>query len=139
MADESTIVRDIQRTIRRQLDMRGISLKAVSFDSGIPYATLLSYFTNAKDAVPHAMPVTALRKLVGHIPPDLLSLLLGDGWQIIATPEDVDHDAIAEVCRAYLATKDRAHHPDSPAGRELSSCEEEALGAKLSVVSGAAA
>lgn len=127
MADESMIVREIQLTIRRQLDQRGKSLKAIAYDSGIPYSTLLSYFPGDRDAVPHAMPVAALRKLTGHIPAELLSLLLDDGWQIVRAPEDVDHDAIAEACIAYLTSKDRAHHPDSPAGRDIAECEDNIL------------
>ena len=35
MRDESSIVRDLQLTIRRELDRRGLPLKAISFDSGI--------------------------------------------------------------------------------------------------------
>lgn len=108
MPDDSTIVRDIQLTIRRELDRRGLSLKVISFDSGIPYSTLLSYFPGDKDAVPHIMPVLALRKLTGPVPSDLLSLLLEDNWQIVRAPEECDHDAIAEACKAYLATKEKA-------------------------------
>lgn len=136
MPDESMIVREIQLTIRRELDRRGKSLKAISFDANVPYSTLLSYFPGERDAVPHAMPVAALRKLTGHIPADLLSLLLDDGWQIVRAPEDVDHDAIAEACRAYLAAKDEAHHKNSPAGRDIADCEDGTLCNKFAVVMG---
>lgn len=136
MADETTIVRDIQLTIRRELDRRGKSLKAISFDSGIPYSTLLSYFPGERDATPHAMPVAALRRLTGHIPAELLSLLLEDDWQIVRVSERVDHDEIAEACRAYLAAKDRSHHPDSPAGRDIADCEDASLRGKLVAVVG---
>jgi hypothetical protein len=44
MADAVKIVRQRQLAIRREMDRRGIALKQVEFDSGIPYATLLSYF-----------------------------------------------------------------------------------------------
>lgn len=132
--DEATIVREIQLTIRRELDRRGRSLKAISYDSGIPYSTLLSYFPGERNAVPHALPVAAVRKLTGHIPADLLSLLLPDGWQIVRAPEEVDHDAIAEACRAYLSAKEAAHRKDSPAQRDIADCEDSHLRALASNV-----
>jgi hypothetical protein len=127
VADESSIVREIQLVIRRELDRRGKSLKAISFDAGVPYSTLLSYFPGDRNAVPHAMPVAALRKLIGHIPADLMSLMLPDGWQIVHAPEEVDHDAIAEACRAYLSAKEAAHRKDSPAERDIADCEDRTL------------
>lgn len=131
MRDESSIVRDIQLTIRRELDRRGKSLKGIAYDSGIPYSTLLSYFPGERDAVPHAMPVAALRKLTGHIPADLLSLLLDDGWQIVRADERIDHDALAELAEDYVSTKMAAHHPASEAGRDLGPNELRALDAKV--------
>ena len=136
MADESSIVRDIQLTIRRELDRRGKSLKAISFDSTIPYSTLLSYFPGERDAVPHAMPVAALRKLTGHIPADLLSLLLNDGWQIVRVPEDIDHHEIADAMAEYLTTKQHAHHPESEAGHDIGPGEDGNLRVKFAVVTG---
>ena len=41
MADSVTIIRERQCVIRRELDRRGIALKAVALDSDIPYPTLL--------------------------------------------------------------------------------------------------
>ena len=38
-------------------------------------------------------------------------------------PEGIDHDELEDRCREILAAKGKAHHPDSPAGRELSECE----------------
>ena len=54
----SKIVRDRQCAIRRELDRRGVSLKVVSFDSGIPYSTLLSYFPADHDKQPAMMPAS---------------------------------------------------------------------------------
>ena len=119
MRDESSIVRDLQLTIRRELDRRGLPLKAISFDSGIPYSTLLSYFPGERDAVPHAMPVAALRRLTGYVPADLLSLLLDDGWQIVRVPENVDHDAIADWAEQYAAAKLASHRADSEHREQL--------------------
>ena len=125
--DESSIVRDLQLAIRRELDRRGMPLKAIAFDSGVPYSTLLSYFPGERDAVPHAMPVAALRRLTGHIPADLLSLLLNDGWQIVRVPECVDHDAIADWAETFAARKLAAHRADSPGGVAIVESEDSDL------------
>lgn len=128
---EAEIVRSLQRTIRNQLDQRGFSLKAAGYDSGIGYTTLVSYFTNAKDAKPSALTVAALRRLVGVLPTELLSILLPDGFHIVRAPEGIDHDRLAELMAEYLAAKNAAHHPDSEAGREIGPGEDAVLTGKL--------
>lgn len=131
MADNTNIVRAMrerQRTIRRQLDVRNISLKGLSMDSGIGYSTLLSYFPNPEgDAEPAQLPVSALYMLCGHVPDDLLSLLLPDGRAIIVIPEGTDYDEYEKHCRTFLRIKGEAHHPASPDGRDISECEEDKL------------
>ena len=129
--DESSIVRDLQLAIRRELDRRGTSLKVIGMDSGIPYSTLLSYFPGERDAVPHAMPVAALRKLTGHIPPDLLSLLLPDGWAIVRVPELVDHDVLCDLAEAYAREKLAAHRADSECAERLGPGELDRLNRKV--------
>ncbi len=57
MCDNSSIVKQRQLAIRRELDRRQIALKVVSLDSGIAYSTLASYFPAASDANPAQMPV----------------------------------------------------------------------------------
>lgn len=132
MADSTNIVRAMrerQFTIRRQLDARNISLKALSLDSGIGYSTLLSYFPNPEGtAEPALMPVSALYALCGHVPDDLLSLLLPDGRAIVVIPEGTDYDEYERHCRTFLSVKGEAHRPDSPAGREISDSEAGLLG-----------
>ena len=132
MADNTNIVsamRERQLTIRRQLDVRAISLKALSLDSGIGYSTLLSYFPNPEGrAEPALMPISALYALCGHVPDDLLSLLLPDGRAIVTIPEGVDYDEYETHCRTFLSVKGEAHHPGSPDGREISACETARLG-----------
>lgn len=136
---EAEIVRGLQRTIRRQLDDRGNSLKAVSMDSGIGYSTLLTYFTNEKDAKPSALTVAALRLLLEAIPPELLSLLLPDGWRIVRAPEAIDHDALCEHIVDYLATKQASHHPASEAGTDIGPTERAALDGKIVAITARAA
>jgi hypothetical protein len=140
MRDSSSIVRilkDRQCAMRREMDRRGIAMKAVSFDSGIPYSTLLSYFPEAEaKAVPALMPVSAQYALCGAIPEDILSQLLPDGRRIVRVPEMLDHDEISEAVQDYLQTKERAHHPESEEGREIGPNEDAHLSGKFAVIAG---
>lgn len=140
LSDVDTIVRGRQLAMRREIDRRGIALKAVSYDSGIPMPTLLSYFPGG-EREPSVLPATALFKLLAGnaLPHDILSLILPDGEQIVRAPEDIDHDELEAACRDYLAAKGKAHHPDSPDGREISSCEDDALDAKAAHILAVAA
>lgn len=131
LSDVDTIVRGRQLAMRREIDRRGIALKAVSYDSGIPMPTLLSYFPGG-EREPSVLPATALFKLLAGdaLPHDVLSLILPDGEQIVRAPEELDHDEMERVARDYLAAKGAAHHPDSPGGREISDCEDAVLDRK---------
>ncbi|MES2295240.1 MAG: hypothetical protein V4527_18230 [Pseudomonadota bacterium] len=135
MRDVSSILKTRQSQMRREMDRRGLSMKGVSYDSGIPYSTLLSYFPDEKGkAVPALMPVSAQYALCDAVPDDILSLLLPDDRRIVRVPEGIDHDEIAEVVADYLLTKERAHHPDSEAGREIGPKEDETLRGKVAVL-----
>jgi hypothetical protein len=135
------VLRDRQCQMRREMDRRGLSLKGVSFDSGIPYSTLLSYLPDAKaNREPALMPVSAQFMLCGAIPQDILSLLLPDGHVIVKAPVELDHDQIAEAFYDYIHTKERAHHPESEAGREIGPNEDNVLRFKaVQAVGGVAA
>ena len=109
----------------------GLTLKAISLDSGIGYTTIQSY--SRGEAV---MSIASLFALIGVIPDELLSLLLPEGRAIVSVPENIDHDQLAEAMHDYLSTKTAVHHPESPAGREISDCEDEKLRAKFTVVAG---
>lgn len=129
MCDGSTIVRQRQLVVRREMERRGISLKAVSLDSGIPYNTLASYLPADQYADPAQIPGGAIYSLIAGkaLPLDLVSLLMPEGVQIVRVSEDLDHDTIGDLCREYLETKGKAHRADSPNGRDLSACEIDAL------------
>lgn len=131
MSSGSTIVKRRQKDIRRELDRRGIALKVVAMDTGLSYSTLASYFPVDKDADPAQMPTGVLYDLIGHVPDDLLSLLLPVGRQIVALPDDLDHDALSDLAADYLTTKAAAHKADSPAGVDIAPCEKEALDRKV--------
>lgn len=129
--DTTTIVRERQLVIRRELDRRGVSLKAVAFDSGLPYSTVVSYFPGERDKEPHTLSAAALFALCGVLPYDLLSLVLPDGFQIVRVPEGVNLDECADYFADFLAEKNAAHHPESEAGRDLGPNETERLTAKI--------
>lgn len=57
------------------------------------------------------------------VEPDLLSLLLPDGFQVVRVPESVDTDHLAELFHEFLQMKTAAHHPESEAGRDISENE----------------
>lgn len=134
MTDNSSIVKDRQRAIRREMDRRGIHLKIVAADSGLSPSTLASYFPADPAIDPAQMPTGALFALVGVLPDDLTSLMLPAGVQIVRVPEDVDHDEAAQAMHDYLAAKSAAHHPDSPGGRDIAPCEDAKLRNKLTAV-----
>ena len=137
--DIVSVMKDRQLVMRRELDRRGIALKSISFDSGIPYSTLLSYFPGERDATPALMPVSAQFMLCGAIPQDVLSLLLPDGHLIVRAPEQMDHDEVSEACQQFIRAKEQAHHPESPAGRDIADCEDETLRGKFAVIRGGVA
>lgn len=131
MTSGSTIVKQRQKDIRREMDRRGIALKVVAMDSGVSYSTLASYFPADRDADPAQMPTGVLYDLCGHVPDDLLSLLLPVGRQIVQLPDDLDHDALSDLAADYLTTKAAAHKVDSPDGVEIAACEKRTLDAKV--------
>lgn len=135
MADDRDMphrTKQTQQRIFRIAAREGLTLKAISLDSGIPYSTLRSYAGNNGETA--EMPVSALYKLIGVIPDELLSLLLPDGRLIVQAPADIDHDQIAEAMQDYLHAKHAAHHPESEAGREIGPGEDNVLRGKFAGV-----
>ena len=140
MADENKIVRERQKLIRRQMDERGISVKAVQLDGGWESSsTVLSYFPADQDAEPAVMSVAALYRLLSKqaLPADLLSLLLPGDFAIVRVPEGIDHDVVCEAFQDYLAEKAKAHRPESECGPAIGPKEHDKL-TKLAVVAGTA-
>lgn len=131
MIAASRIVRQRQLAIRREMDRRGIAMKAVHFDSGIPIATLATYFPADPHAEPAQIPGGAIFALCGVLPADLMSLLLPDGFAVVQVPENVDHDTLADAFADYLHAKNAAHHPESECGRDLGPKETETLDGKV--------
>lgn len=135
MRDTNDIMRERQRAIRREIDRRGIALKAIACDADMSMSTLMSYFPGG-DQQPAIMSVTALFKIIAGnaLPLDLVSMLLPSGALVVRAPEEIDHDELEGACREYLAAKGAAHHPASPAGREIAPCEDAALTSRAAVL-----
>jgi hypothetical protein len=136
MRDAVRIVRDRQLFVRREMQRRGIALKQVELDSGLPHPTLLSYFPAEGSRDPAVLPASALFALLATraLPLDLLNLLLPEGLALVAVPDDVDHDAAAQAMQAYLIGKGQAHRPDSPDGPAIAPCEDAQLRGALAAV-----
>lgn len=141
MRDSVTIIRTRQAAIRREIDRRGIALKAVAFDSGIQYETLLTYFPVDGGRDPAQIPGGAIYALCegSALPADLLSLLLPAGWQMVRVPEGIDHDELCNHLVDYLATKQAAHHPDSECGPAIGPVEKSQLDSKVTHIRAIAA
>lgn len=133
-SDISHRTREMQERIFRIAARQGLTLKAISLDSGIPYSTLRGYAGNHGDTA--EMPVSALCKLIGVIPDELLSLLLPAGRLIVQAPDDINHDEIADAMVSYLADKQKAHHPESECGPAIGPTENSQLTGKFAVVLG---
>lgn len=134
MRDESNIVRERQKLIRREIDRRGISIKAIQLDGGwSDSSTVLSYFPADEKAQPAVMSIASFYRLIERkaLPLDLLSTLLPNGFTIVRVPENVDHDEISAAVQDYLKTKEDAHRPESEAGREIGPIEDETLRGKV--------
>jgi hypothetical protein len=133
MRDDSTIIRDRQCGIRRELDRRGVLLKIVAQDSDIPYATLLSYFPQEGGKQPAVIPMSAVYALAAGraIPTDLLSELLPAGFAVVEVPEEMDLDKLAEHFTDFLHEKNAAHHPESECGRDIGPGERGKLESKV--------
>lgn len=118
-----------ERIFRLAKRDHGLTLKAISMDAGVDYDSLCNYAKGETQ-----MPVGVLYALVGVVPSELLSLLLPSGHVIVQIPENIDHDEIAEAMHDFLREKERAHHPESPAGREIADCEDNVLRGKFARV-----
>jgi hypothetical protein len=100
----------------------GLTFKRVQLASGIPPSTLRTYTEGKAE-----MPLSALYRLVGIVPDELLSMLLPDGRLIVRMPEGIDHDAIAEWSEKYNAKKLAAHRKDSECEEMIGPTEHDEL------------
>ncbi|MBO9624144.1 MAG: hypothetical protein J7500_15660 [Sphingomonas sp.] len=141
MSDANSIVRERQLVIRREIDRRGIALKAVALDSNLPYTTILSYFPGEKDKTPATIPASAIFAICegDALPADLISLLLPNGWLAVKAPETIDHDELCTLAEEYVTKKTAAHRLDSECGRDIGPNEDASLTATVVQLRAAAA
>lgn len=70
----------------------------------------------------------AMLSLMSFLGPEFTSEWLAPVGQVaFHKPDGLDYDDIEDEARSFLEAKGKAHHVDSPAGRELSPCEREEL------------
>ncbi len=114
----------------------GLTFKALSLESGIPYNSIRNYAHGET-----VMSLTALLKLAGVIPDVLLSQLFDPVGKVLvdAEPDDGDHDTVAECCDNVAQLVRRARHPASPAGVEIADCEDRTIRAARAQLRGKAA
>lgn len=121
LPDNRTIILDMQkRVFRIACDPRryGLTLNIIATDSGIGYDSLRNYAAGKTE-----MPLSALYALGDVLDDKLLTLLQPEGKQLVTVPDGIDFDDFSQHCRNFEAIKAAAHHPDSPAGRDISDCE----------------
>jgi hypothetical protein len=118
-----------QRIGRLAKNEYGLTLECISFESGIPYATVRSYFSQAKNVRLAELPISNFVKLIGVIPDELLSQLLSPADRHLAhdADEDSDLDDLADKADEVAREVRRARHPKSPGGTEIIAIEEERI------------
>ena len=137
MRDENAIMRETLLAIRLELDRRYIPMKVCAGKAGVSYSTWLSWFP--ADGTPQVPSLGCLAALSRGLPADLFDMLLPDDFHAARCPKDVDYEAFADGCMAFLAEKQKAHHPDSPGGPAIVDEERGALDGKVIPLRGRAA
>ena len=103
-----------------------MSLKTVAADSGIPYSTLCTYFSQERDIRLAELPMSNYVRLIGVVPDEQLSKLLDPGDRHLAHngDEDNEFDDLADKADEVAREVRRARHPKSPGGTEIIAKEE---------------
>jgi hypothetical protein len=57
----------------------------------------------------------------------------------VRVPSGIDYDEISAACRDFIDAKERAHHPDSEAGRDIGPNEDNVLRLEAARLRGVAA
>lgn len=123
--DRKSQILDRQRRVFRIAQdptRHGLTIKMIAADSGLNVNSVRNYAAGETE-----MPLSALDALVEVLPDELLSLLLPADRVILRVPDGVDYDEYEKHFRTFLRVKGEAHHPASPAGRDIAGCEESAL------------
>jgi transcriptional regulator with XRE-family HTH domain len=133
MADESANANLIvqQKALFRLAAAKGFTQELIHQETKISTTSLSEYATGKTK-----LSLVAVRRLaeVPDFPLELLSLLFPQGLAIVRVPSGINHDEIAEAMHDFLQTKERAHHPESEAGREIGPNEDNVLRGKFARV-----
>lgn len=107
----------------------GLTLEAIAAESGIPYSTVRSYFSQQQNFRLSEIPITAFVKLCGVIPDQLMSQLLDPADRHLVHNGDEDHDLddLGDKADEVAREVRRARRPDSPGGTEIIALEEERI------------
>ncbi len=118
------LTREAQQRIFRLAERDcGLTLKAISLDSGVPYSTIRTYASG--EAI---MPITALIRLADVIPDTLLSQLFDPvDRHLVKDSDDYCLDELGEAADDVAAKVRRARHPNSPGGIEIIDAEAMAI------------
>lgn len=122
---DDEITRETRKTQKRIFRLagfdHGLTRKMIAADSGIPYSTLTGY---SKGTV--LMPVTAVIRLAGVIPDELLSQIFDPADRHLAMNAngDEDLDDLGEIADEVASEVRKARHPKSPGGTEIIAIEE---------------
>ena len=108
--------------------------KDIAEDAGISVNSVGAYARGET-----VMGLAAFHKLCGVVPNELLSLMLPAGFQVVHTPENLDHDEVMRAIAEYSMLKMDAHRKDSVDGEKISECEDAALRSKIASITGKAA
>ena len=129
MALETDILNAQARIFRLAERDHGLTLKAISLDSGIPYNTLRTY--KGHNGAQAMMPVSALCRLVGVIPDELLSHMFDPvNRQIVHDDDDGCLDRLGDDADSVATEVRRARSPNSPGGTDIVDIEEARIRAK---------
>lgn len=137
MAVDPRKVESVRRRQRemfsKALDRRtyNLTITEIAERSGLDDSSVSNYAGGVT-----TMSLVALDALIDVIPDELLSMLLPGERAIVRKPSGINHDEVAKAMQDYLAAKTEAHHPESPAGRDIADCEDETLRTKFTVVAG---
>lgn len=110
-------LREAQKNVFRvAMDPRrhGLTMKAIEAFSGLPYETLRTYASG--NAI---MPLSALCKLCGVLPTELLSVLLPGEFRIVETHPDINHASLAAKASDFTMSYVAARDPGSECGSDI--------------------
>lgn len=138
MADKSGITERLlvqQKAMFRLAAAKGFTQELIHNDTGLP-TTSLSEWANGKAKL-SLVALLAIAE-IPDFPLELLSLIMPSNIALVRIPSGIDYDEVSSACREFIDAKDKAHHPESEAGRDLGPTEQADLNQKVVSIRGRA-